>query len=348
MKRNTIVSIEGDAFRLNGRPTYEGRTFREMKIEGLLLNSRMVQGIFDDLNDETRSRWDYPDGPWDADRNTSEFIAAMAEWKRSGLVAFTINLQGGSPQGYSKTQPWVNSAFAEDGALRPAFMARLEKILDAADQLEMAVMLGYFYFGQDQRLADEAAVIRATDNATDWLIEKQYTHVLIEICNETDVPKYDREILFPPRVGELVQRVQQRSTGKVNNPAGRLLTSVSMSGDTVPPDHLVTVSDYLLLHGNGTAGPERIREMVDQTRAKDCYAGQPIVFNEDDHYDFDADDNHFIAAVGQYAGWGFFDYRQKDEGFAEGYQCIPCDWGIGSARKRGFFGLLAKMTGAVD
>src|SRR4029450_484712 len=62
------------------------------------MNVRVVQGIFDDLNAETASRWVYPDTKrWDPDRNTSEFTAAMAEWKRFGVLGFTINLQGGSP-----------------------------------------------------------------------------------------------------------------------------------------------------------------------------------------------------------------------------------------------------------
>ena len=72
------IAIKGDQFLINGRPTYEGRRWRGMRIQGLLMNSRMVQGIFDDLNPDTRSRWAYPDtGRWDADRNTREFIAAI-------------------------------------------------------------------------------------------------------------------------------------------------------------------------------------------------------------------------------------------------------------------------------
>ncbi len=96
--RKTDVTIRGDAFLINGRPTYEGRTWRGRKVEGLLLNSRMVQGIFDDLNPDTRKLWDYPGGPWDPERNTREFLAAMPEWRRQGLIGFTINLQGGSPR----------------------------------------------------------------------------------------------------------------------------------------------------------------------------------------------------------------------------------------------------------
>jgi hypothetical protein len=161
-----------------------------MRIEGLLLNSRMVQGIFDDLNPETRSLWDYPDGPWDAERNTREFVAAMSAWRSHGLLSFTINLQGGSPHGYSggEKQPWLNSAFDAAGDLRPDYMARLNLIFDEADRLGMAPILGLFYYSQDRHLVDEEAVLRASDNATDWVLNSGYCNVLVEINNQADVP----------------------------------------------------------------------------------------------------------------------------------------------------------------
>ena len=135
-ERQTSVSIQGEQFQINGRPTYAGRRWNEKKIEGLLFNSRMVQAIFDDLNPETRSRWAYPDTQqWDPDRNTREFLAAMPEWRSYGLLAITLNLQGGSPQGYSSKQPWINSAFTDDGALRPDYMTRLKLVLYRADEL---------------------------------------------------------------------------------------------------------------------------------------------------------------------------------------------------------------------
>jgi hypothetical protein len=341
-----VVGIQADAFRINGEPTYAGRTWRGMKIEGLLLNSRMVQGIFDDANPETFALWNYPDGPWDPDRNTREFVEAMPIWRRHGLLSFTINLQGGSPQGYSKSQPWDNTAFAPDGSLKADYLERLRRIVDAADELGMAPILGLFYFGQDERLADESAVVRATCNATDWLLERDCRHVLIEINNECDVPRYEHDILKPPRVDELIRMVQERSAGKVRSPAGRLLVSTSMGGGTVPPENIVRAADFLLIHGNGPAGTDRIRGIVDGCRARPAYHGQPILFNEDDHFDFDQPDNNMLAAIGRYASWGLFDYRMAGEGFDEGYQSVPVNWGISSARKRGFFQLLAEVTGA--
>ena len=74
-------------------------------------------------------------------------------------------------------------------AVRCALPTRLacERILDRADQLGMVVILGYFYVGQDDHLRDEAAVVRATDNATRFLLRHGWRNVMVEINNECDI-----------------------------------------------------------------------------------------------------------------------------------------------------------------
>ena len=341
---STVVSIVGDDFHINGEPTCAGREYRGMRIEGLLMNARFVQATFDDLNPETRARWDYPDGrAWDAEANTRAFVAMMPQWRQAGLLSFTFNLQGGSPTGYSKVQPWHNSAFTETGDLREAYMRRVAMVLDEADRLGMAPILGLFYFGQDQRLQDEAAVIRGVENVVDWLIARGDRHVLIEIANEANI-NYDHPIILADRVHELVERVRQRSAGKLDTPAGRLLAGASMSGGAIPPDTLIAASDFLLLHGNGVSEPDRIREMVDECRARPTCRGQPVVFNEDDHEGFDEPDSNMLAAVSRHASWGHFDYRREGEPFEAGYQSVPTDWTTSHPRKQGFFRLLNEIT----
>ena len=72
----------------------------------------------------------------------------------------------------------------------------------------------------------------------------------------------------------------------------------------------------------------------------------PIVFNEDDHENFDRPANNFSAALAEHTSWGWFDYRHKGEGMDEGYQSPPVNWGLSSERKRAFFKYLAEVTGA--
>jgi hypothetical protein len=340
VQRKTEVTIHGQSFHLNGQATYGGRTWQGHQVEGLLFNSRMVQGIFDDLNPETRSQWAYPDtGVWDAERNTREFVAAMPKWRRHGLLAFTINLQGGSPKGYSQHQPWHNSALTEDGALRPDYMARLERILDRADELGMVAILGVFYFGQDQRLKDEGAVVRALDAAVEWVLDRDYRNVLIEVNNECNV-RYDHAILKPDRVHEPIERAKRHTRD-----GRRLLVSTSYGGGTIPGENVVRAADFLLLHGNGVGDPERLADMVRKTRRVAGYRPMPILFNEDDHFDFDKPRSNMLAALGEYASWGYFDYRMEGEGFDAGYQSVPVNWGISSDRKRGFFAKVREITG---
>jgi hypothetical protein len=336
--RRTEVSIRGDQFLLNGKPTYPGRFYRGLKIEGLLMNVRAVQAIFDDFNPETRGRWAYPDtGKWDPERNTREFIAALPEWRRNGLLAFTVNLQGGSPEGYSQNQPWENTAIDPDGNLRSAYMNRLALILDRADELGMVAIVGYFYFGQDQRVKDEAAVRRAVINATNWLLDRNYRNVLVEVDNECDVKAYDHEILKPARVHELIELVKSMQRN-----GRRMLVATSYGGGSPATANVVKASDFLLLHGNGADDPARIRRMIQASRKLETWRPMPVLINEDDHFRFNEPDNHMMEALSNYASWGYFEPGKSD--YVDGYQCPPVNWGINTERKRQFFAKLKEVT----
>ncbi len=375
----TGVAIDGETWLINGEPTYRGREYRGWPIEGRLLNSRMANAIFDDANPATRFLWCYPDtGRWDADRNTGEFVRCLPLYRKHGLTAVTVNLQGGAPFGYyredrfrellterqvdytdaelwrglpgSASQPWHNSPFAADGALSRepgGHLARLSRILRRTDELGMVVVLGIFYFGQDERLRDEAAVCRAVEETCGWVLQEGWRNVVIEINNECDVPRYEHEILQPHRVHELIALAR-----RVTHGGHRLLFGTSYGGGSVPGDAVCAASDFILLHGNGVGEPRGIADMVDRTRALPAYAGKPIAFSEDDHYAFDRPDNNFAAALSRRAGWGYFDPGTGAGGglspgnYADGYQNVPVNWSINTPRKRAFFTLLRQVTDA--
>lgn len=345
LPHRTVISIQGDAFHINGKPTYPGRAYQGRKVEGLLFTSRMANAIIDDHNPETRGVWAYADGPWDPERNTNEFIANLPRYRALGLTSVSINVQGGSPMGYGWHQPWHTSGYTPDGSLLPDYAARLKRVVEAADAADMAVVLGLFYYASTPALADEAAIIRATDAVTDLLCDSGYTNVLIEIGNEVDAPMWHPEIIKPARSHELVERIQSRSLHSLKTPAGRLLVSTSFVIDLLP-DRLLKVADYVLYHGNAISKPQDLRNRLKQLKAQSAYRGQPLLINEDDHFDFDNPDNNMLASLDEYCGWGFFDYREVREHFEDGYQSLPVDWGINSKRKKGFFELLAKVTGS--
>ena len=336
----TEVSIVGDEFYINGKPTFEGKTWRGMKIQGLLPNARLVNGIFDDKTDSTRYKWVYPDTKvWDANRNTKEFVENMPKWQEKGLLAFTINLQGGSPEGYSKKQAWYNSAIMPDGSLDMEYMNRLKLILDKADELQMVVILGLYYFGQEKYMNDSVSVKNGIKNAVEWILKHDYRNVLLEINNECDFYKLDG--LNPETVHKSIEYAKT-----ITHNGRRLLVSTSYAGKKVPSDKVIAVSDFILLHGNSIRNPEDITVQVDSVRKSTAYTTKPIVYNEDDHFKFDEEVNNFVKATDAYASWGYFDFRKKDEPFEQGFQCIPADWGINSERKKGFFNILTEWKNA--
>jgi hypothetical protein len=342
----TRIEIAGTTFHVDGRIANEGRRVRGIPIDGLLVNSRMINGIFDDLNADTSPRWAYPDtGRWDAERNVSEFIAAMPTWRERGLDAFTVGIQGGSPQGYSEHQPWDTGGFDPDGSLRPAFADRLRRVLDEADRQGLVVIVDYFYQGQENRLEDEAAVRRATEQATGFLLDGGWRNVLVEIANECNFEwEYTRNrILRWERVHELIALAQS-----IERDGRRLLVSTSFAAiDPILTTDVALQADWILLHGNGTDRPERLTEMVAEVRRMPGYARnpRPIMFNEDDHFDFDRPENHMTAALRAGASWGYFDPgsdtvlppKPTIGNYRDGFQAMPVDWGIASDTKRAFF-----------
>ena len=119
----------------------------------------------------------------------------------------------------------------------------------------------------------------------------------------------------------------------------------SFGGGTIPSANVVKSSDFVLMHGNGVSDPARIAAMVDKVRAMEGFEQKPILFNEDDHYNFDKDENNFTSAVRSHASWGFFDFRREGEPFTDGYQSMPASWKTDSQRKISFFTLLKEITG---
>ena len=111
------LSISEGHFYLGDAPTYSRTTGfpdADPRLAGLLLNHRVVNGIYDDLSEshdydgDGRDDWAFADtGTWDAERNTRQFLEAMPHWRARGVIAFAIGLQGGNPFRVSPPSPGV-------------------------------------------------------------------------------------------------------------------------------------------------------------------------------------------------------------------------------------------------
>jgi hypothetical protein len=83
--------------------------------------------------------------------------------------------------------------------------------------------------------------------------------------------------------------------------------------------------------------------MVRRCQKVEGYRPMPILFNEDDHADFAQPANNLLAALREYASWGFLDQGRNN--YNDGFQSPPVNWAINTERKRSFFNLLKQITG---
>jgi hypothetical protein len=359
--QQTVVGIRGWQFTLNGHPSYTaaaGFPNADPNLEGTLLNVRAVQAIFDDANYPRQGSrqnpypsntmgavaFDYPDGSWDPERNTREFIEALPSWRRSGLLAFTVNLQGGGPTdgNYGEngpTQPHDNSGFDAEGNLKPAYGARLRRVIEAADRLGMVSIIGFFYQGEDERVRvtpDDRYVRRAIESGLAFLKSLPYRNVLIEINNETSLRGYSHPILQPDGAVEAVVLARQLS-------GGRFPVSMSWSGGIQPRgsrgDQAIREVDYVMFHTNGRT-PEEVHEAIAEMRRWAGYR-RPVIINEDGVSTF-----NLHAAVQEHVSWGYYDQGWNNH--RDGFQSPPTNWTISTPVKWLFFEQVARLTGSPE
>jgi len=253
-RTKTWLALMDGRWHINGRVTYP-----DAKAEGLLMNVRMVNSVFEDRNDQTR-----PEG-FDSDRNTDAFVAQIPDYVAHGMRAFTIFLQGGMP-GYEGA---INSAFTPEGELRESYMNRVQRVIEAADAAGAAVILGCYYQRQDQILRNADAVWTGVANAAHWILENRLGNVLLEIANEYPHKGFDHDILkTPDGIAELIRLAKATAPG--------LLVSASGIGNGKCDKEVAEAADFILIHFNGVP-VEQIPSRVEALRGYE----KAIVCNED-------------------------------------------------------------------
>jgi CubicO group peptidase (beta-lactamase class C family) len=281
----TRLTVENGRWCINGQVTCPGTA-----AEGLLMNVRMVNAVFEDANPATR-----PEG-FDAEANADEFIARIPDYTAHGARAFTLCLQGGSC-GYEGA---VNSAFAADGSLRPDYLRRVRRVIEACDRSGAAVILTCFYQRQDQVLRDEAAVRNGVAQAAKWITESGFRHVALEIANEFGHRGFDHAVLRRPEgMAGLLTLAKQAAPG--------VLVAASGLGSGKLAREVAERSDFLLIHFNDTP-VEQIPQRIAALRGY----GKPVVCNEDDKTGAEGA-RAAECAVASGASWGLMLLKHNQE-----------------------------------
>lgn len=304
-KRETIVSIRGDKWYYNGKVINAGSP-----AEGLLMNVRMVNAVFEDRGRNRPERYK----EFNPAMNTDAFISMIPEYVSSGVNAFTLSLQGGTP-GYEGA---VNTAFNADGSLRDDYMARVEKVISACDKNQAVVNLTCFYQRQHSHfsaLSGKESIKHAVRNTVEWIREKRFSNITLEISNE-----YRHGGFRNWQQGEWLMseagQVELIRLAKQLHP--HLLVSTSGIGDGKLHPSLIEAADFLLIHFNNST----INEYASIIGELKKY-GKPVVCNEDDKIN-----NKGAMALKQSvmngSGWGYMN-AEKNQTFPFKFEGVNDD-----------------------
>ena len=304
----TILSIEKDRFLINGSLIYSEISNTNPEAHGLLMNARFIQGVFDDKNRfaDGKDKYERFGRKFDPEKNTDDLIAALPEWYRYGLRAFTVSFQGGGPCFTLDSNYIVNTPFSPDGkTMEQAYLNRMERLIKAADELGMAVIVSYFYGFQAGSFTDDTAVEEAVKTASEWIKSLNFTNVIIEVANEHDIEFFNNHPIIHTADGMVhLMEIARKASGGI--PVGCSGTGGYFN------EKVAHASDVVLIHGNGLTR-NQLYNLI--RKAKAAEPEKPIVMNEDS------------AAVSQLGvtyqekiSWGYYNNLTKQE--------PPTDWRV--------------------
>lgn len=317
--KKTILSTVGEKFYINGRPTYEELGVPE-KSRGLLMNARFIQGVFDDAED--RARFNRFGRTFDPEANTDALIKALPAWYNAGLRAFTVGFQGGGPCFTMSNDSINNNPFSEDGRrIDPKYCARMARLLDAADELGMAVIVSLFYCGQIHRIAYAQPIMNAVRSVCAFLREGGWYNVIIEVANEYDIGPFSAAPLIqqPQGMAALIDLARHESGLMVG----------SSGGGGVVHREVAAASDVVLIHGNGIS---RQQMAICIDKARRFAPNRPIVCNEDSQAL-----SNMQVCLDMGVSWGYYNNLTKQE--------PPADWSITPGEDRYFAWRMAHGLG---
>ena len=315
----TILSISGDKFLINGKLVYEEIGAPE-NMRGLLMNARFIQGVFDDKID--RTRFNRFGRVFDPEKNTDDLIAALPEWYAMGLRAFTVGFQGGGPCFTMMQDEIDNNPFTEDGlSIDPKYLARMTRILNAADEIGMVVIVSLFYCRQIHRLNGAVAIMNAVRTASRFLREGGWKNVILEVANEYTVEPFAvAPIVNQPQGMVALIDIARRESGL---PVG------SSAGGGLVDEEVARASDVVLIHGNGMTRQQMVNCI---NKARRFAPGKPVLCNEDSQAL-----SNMQAHIDMGVSWGYYNNMTKQE--------PPTDWSIINGEDRFFAWRMAHSLG---
>ena len=234
--------------------TYEKGSFRR-KVRGSLAMLRVTQALYND--DWLKER------QFDPAANTDQLIEQLDLYMQHGIGGLVVSLQGSDP-GYNSNVNGITrgpsadlgeksgsliSAYNADGSLKPDWLARLDKLLNATNRRDLIVCLVLFQQQQDEALASPQMIMNAARNVARYLIARNARNVILDIADAWDEQEdhWDHRRFIPRNLVSLIGIVREQfQEADFVLPIG-----ASSSSGRMYPIPLSQLCDVVLLHGDG-------------------------------------------------------------------------------------------------
>ncbi len=290
----TKVSVKGQDFYINDRKVYSELPNKEH--HGLLMNARFIQGIFDDKSG--RERYNRYNQTFDPFKNTNDLIDALPSWYEKGLRAFTVGIQGGGPCFTIDNKTIENQPFLEHGLMiDPDYLERLDRLIVAADELGMVVIVSLFYPGQaNDRMIDGLHIENSVKTACEFLKDHGYTNIILEICNEYDLLTNHSTLGTGEGMASTIRKAQNWLPGV---PVGSSLIGGNINKE------VAKTSDVILIHGNGQSRGQYYNMIK---TIKSWNLDKPILCNEDSQAI-----GNMVVSMKEHVSWGYYNNMTKQE-----------------------------------
>ena len=330
------IKIINGKFYINGVITNRSGSLSEGKLIGVYTD---VCGFFDG-------------SVTDISKNKREFIENLIVWQKSGVNLISVGLQSPNPfdeyykkareQDKSKNITFKSSALKSDGSLDFDYLKNAEEIIKSAYNSGLAVLVNILSSSCEDIFEDEFALLNGILNAADWLSEKKFTNVLVNI---TDVSHtfYKSSVLNNGRIINVLKSVRERVKNKLI--LGMGIKSFSGISDKNIAEY-IKLSDFIPLYSNSavTSHNNNTKKMLENTyffreQMNKTNIDVPIIMAKGDDLSEQYNSygkNNLLEALENNISWCYYD---KD-----GFVILPVNWKKNSSsEKKRFFEIVENI-----
>jgi hypothetical protein len=153
----------------------------------------------------------------DTEKIKYEFIKNLPEWRKSGVNLITAGLQSPNPfaeyykkareQDKTKDISFDSSGIKPDGSLDLDYLENAGEIIKEANKYGFCVLVNLLSPACENIFEDEYAIVNGIFNAVDWLLEKNFSNILVNI---TDISHtfYKSSVLNPGGIIRILKSIK--------------------------------------------------------------------------------------------------------------------------------------------